>query len=213
MLNRNTRIIFFSLLVFAVGFPVFGQKGNGTVLKGNEWYRAAEYEKAEAEYGKALEQDKNNYRAAYNKGNALYRQKKFTAAAEAYTVSSGIATSEQQSFQSLYNKGTALARNNDLPGAITALKQALKLNPNDEDCRFNLARAQYELKQQQHSSNNNAQQQQPQRPQNQPPQRKSKLNNEQLKQVLLAIRKKEKEVQNRLKNSQSPGIVQPDKDW
>jgi hypothetical protein len=32
-------------------------------------------------------------------------------------------------------------------------------------------------------------------------------------QILLTIRKKQKEVQNRLKNQKPPGIVQPDKYW
>ena len=45
----------------------------------------------------------------------------------------------------LYNKGVALQNNNKLPECIHAYKQALKLDPTDEDARQNLQRA---LKQQ-----------------------------------------------------------------
>lgn len=211
-MNRRPLLLFFSIFIIVLAMPLYAQNKGGSLTKGNELYRASEYEKAEMEYNKVLEQENGNYKAAYNKGNALFRQKKFKEAAEAYTVSAGNTNDKEEQFRSLHNKGTALARQDDLPGAIAALKQALKINPNDDDCRFNLAKAQAELKKQQ-QNNNNTRQQQQQQPQNQPPQRKSKLNNEQLKQVLLAIRKKEKEVQNRLKNNQSPGIVQPEKDW
>lgn len=203
----------FILLLFSL--PAMAQKNTGNVARGNELYRNGEYPQAEAEYGKAAEKNSTDYKAVYNQGNAQYRQNNFKAAAGTFTKAADNSSSDADKARALYNKGTALAKEPDLPGAVAAFKAALKLNPDDEDCRYNLAKAIAELKKQQKSNPPPKQEnkQQPAPPNKQPPPKPSKLSKTQLQQVLLAIRKKEKEVQQRLKDEKAPGIVQPDKDW
>ncbi|MBI3579107.1 MAG: tetratricopeptide repeat protein, partial [Ignavibacteriales bacterium] len=53
------------------------------------------------------------------------------------------------------NIGNSLFKTNKLPESIEAYKQALKLNPNDEDTRYNYQLAKERLKQNQNQQNNN----------------------------------------------------------
>lgn len=203
-MNRLITILFL--------FPLFAHAQNNEIKKGNEHYRKGDYEKAETEYATALGKDKNNYKAAFNQGNAQYRLKNFKQAAETYTAAAGNTTDNTEKARALYNKGTTLLKQENFTAAVAAFKEALKLNPNDTDCRYNLVKAMQNLKKTPPPpQNNNQNKPQPQKPP--PAPRKNKLTKEQMQQVLNAIRKKERDVQGRLKNEKAPGIMQPDKDW
>jgi Ca-activated chloride channel homolog len=202
-------------LAFLFILPATAQN-NRELARGNQWYIQGEYEKAAAEYEKAREKNKTDYRAWYNLGNTLYRQQNYKTAADNYNAAKDHANNNTEKAAALYNRGTALARGKELAAAVAAFKQSLKLNPASADCRFNLAKALKELeKQQKDKTKNNAKNKTQPRSEisKAPPPRKSKLSNTQLQQILQAIRKKEKQVQARLKENGVPGIMQPDKDW
>ncbi len=69
------------------------------------------------------------FRDPERKAAALYRQGKFKEAAKLLE--------KQQNERSLYNRGNSLARSGRLQEALKAYEQALKLNPDDKDARFN----------------------------------------------------------------------------
>ena len=52
------------------------------VREGNNYYEAKEFEKAEASYSKALLEDKDNLKGAFNKGDAYFRAEKYEEAAQ-----------------------------------------------------------------------------------------------------------------------------------
>jgi tetratricopeptide (TPR) repeat protein len=201
------------LLLFVI--PASAQKNTAGIASGNDLYKKGEYAEAEAAYNKALEKNGTDYKATYNKGNAQYRQNNFKEAAKTYTSAAENTIDGIGKSRALYNKGTALVKQQDYAAAVEAYKAALKLNPADTDCRFNLTKAMQQLKKQQQDRSKSKQKNTPQPgpPKNQPPKPQSRLNKQMTLQILLTIRKKEKEVQNRLKNEKPPGIVQPDKDW
>lgn len=65
---------------------------------------------------------------------------------------------DPKSAPSAYNQGNALAQSGHLPEAIKAYEQALKLDPNDEDARYNKALVEKELEKQQQQQKQDPQQ-------------------------------------------------------
>ena len=101
-----------------------------------------------------------------------------------------------------YNNGVIKTRQKDLEGSIEDYKNALRLNPDDQQARENLQKALLELKQKQ-------QQQQQDQKQNKSPQ--SNINQKQAEQKLKDLEEKEKKIQQRMQN-QKGGTPQP-QDW
>lgn len=69
------------------------------------------------------------------KGNKLYTSGKFAEAAKTYEA---IAAKGFESFELYYNLGNALYKSNNITYAILNYERALKLEPTNEDARFNL---------------------------------------------------------------------------
>lgn len=83
----------------------------------------------------------------------------------------------QPSALSAYNQGNAYAQSGQLPEAINAYQQALSLNPNDEDAKYNKALVEKELEkqkkdQQKQPGGSGSQKDQPPKPEPQQPQDK-----------------------------------------
>lgn len=88
-----------------------------------------------------LEQAAKQFQDLEWKATAQYRAGKF---AEAAATLEGIENPE-----ALYNRGNALAQSGDVAGAMASYEQALSLDPDHEDARYNLTQLQQEQKQQQ----------------------------------------------------------------
>jgi tetratricopeptide (TPR) repeat protein len=72
------------------------------------------------------------------KGNQLYTSGKYTAAVKTYEY---VAGKGFESFELYYNLGNALYKSNNITFAILNYERALRLNPKNEDARFNLEMA------------------------------------------------------------------------
>lgn len=180
---RKIGLIIFIVLIGLAG-EVQAQSARHYLREGNRHYKKQRYEQAEDAYRHALELDSTDARCHYNLGNALYRQKKYEEADSHYTqmLASPTAT-QQQRARAFHNRGnTCLKRgmeNNDqqlLQQALSSYQEALKLDPKNDDTRYNLALARHLLKQAQQQQqqgggngggNNDQQQNQQQNQQNQ----------------------------------------------
>jgi len=101
------------------------------IKKANESYQNKEYKKAENKF------DKLNFdESIYNKSNALYKQKKFKEALSGYESIKSF--SGDKELERLYNMGNANAKLKDVDKAIKNYEEALKIDENDEDVKFNL---------------------------------------------------------------------------
>ena len=180
----------------------FAQTIDENISKANDYYSIGQYEMAEALYKKALEKEPGNRIAQHNLANALYRQKKYKEATE--VLNGIVADSKENIVKSAahYNNGVIKTRQKDLEGSIEDYKNALRLNPDDQQARENLQKALLELKQKQ-------QQQQQDQKQNKSPQ--SNINQKQAEQKLKDLEEKEKKIQQRMQN-QKGGTPQP-QDW
>ena len=72
------------------------------------------------------------------KGNQLYTSGKYAAAVKSYEY---VAGKGFESFELYYNLGNALYKSNNITFAILNYERALRLNPKNEDARFNLEMA------------------------------------------------------------------------
>lgn len=192
---NNKILIIIPLL--AIGLSTAAQAPRGQLRQGNRQYRKQNYEQAEVSYRRALEQDSSDVRGQYNLGNALYRQKKYDVADSHYVraITSPSATPKQKA-HALHNRGNSLLQagmeNQDqqlLQQALASYQEALKLDPKNEDTRYNLAlarhllqKAQQQQQQQQQGGGDQKQQQQNQQQQNQGDNQQQQGNNNQQQQ-------------------------------
>ena len=157
ILNRRTMVL---SILLTLSLSTTAQHSTAHMTRqGNRHYRAEKYDKAEIAYRRALQSDSNNYRAHYNLGNALYRQKKYDEAAQHYErAASHTDLSRSQRSQILHNKGNSylqagLQKESRAEGieqfrqAVQDYQEALKLNPKNDNTRYNLSYAKKLLQQ------------------------------------------------------------------
>jgi Ca-activated chloride channel homolog len=182
-------------------FNCFSQSANEQLAKGNEFYANQQYDKAVEQYKEVLTKNQNSYAAQYNIGNAYFKLKNFTDATKAYEKALTQVTTPLEKATTYYNLGNCLIKENKLEAAVEQYKNALKQNPNDDEARYNLTKALNAL---QKNKNQN---------QNKPKPQPSNYNKQQIDQVLQMLRKKEKDVLDKMKNKQKSSGNKPEKDW
>jgi Ca-activated chloride channel homolog len=208
-----------SLLSLSTGVSLglFAQKEIVLINKGNQLYKEKKFEQSEQQYQKAVNQTPTNSTANYNLGNAQFRKNDFENASKSFTASVDHADDKNIQENGYYNKGLALIKQQKVDESIDAWKNALKLDPNDEDARENLEKALLEKKAKQPKDQKKDQQQQnKQNQQQQPPkqqQPRSKLNKQQVDQLLKALQQRENEAQEKMNQNKQHTLSQPDKDW
>jgi tetratricopeptide (TPR) repeat protein len=243
MLRRFIPAAPVAVLLLSIPLGTFSaQTLRSHVSEGNRVYEKGRYNDAEVSYKKALEKDPKSREAQYNLGNSLYKQQRFDESMREYNNSALASKGETEKAASYYNLGNSFFRSNKFPESIEAYKRALRLNPNDEDTRYNLQLARERLKQQQQNKdqkkdqkdqkdqqkqdqqNKQDQQQQPQqqqRPQNQQAkqdqvrqekQKKNQMPKDEADRILEALRNNEKQVQKNL-HKREGGKVKVEKDW
>lgn len=95
-------------------------------------------EDAVGHYTAASRANRRSADAFFNLGYALYQQGEFEPAADAFITASTL-PGERQRASSLYNLGNALALQGRPRDALTAYRSALRLDPHDDDARYNYA--------------------------------------------------------------------------
>ena len=211
------KISILTILFLFIGLFAISQKENKQVVKGNELYKQKEYEKAIEAYSKATTINNNNPQAQYNLGNSLFRLQNFDAAQSAFDVAAQNAKTNNLKSQANYNSGVSNVQSKKLPEAIQYFKNALKLNPTDNEARENLQKAINELKKEQEQKPKDKNEDKKDDPKNndKPPPKpddKNKLNKNQAEQMLNALRQEEKQLQKNLQQKKQPAGSQV-QDW
>lgn len=218
--------------------PTLAQTDRQYVRQGNKLFQQSDFEHAEVAYSKAIEQNDKNPQAHYNLGNALMAQKKDSAAVEQFQKAGQLESSPLRKAQAFHNTGVICQRNQLYGEAIEAYKQALRLNPADDETRYNLVLCQQQKKKQDEQNKNQQQQQkqdqnkqdqnkqdqqkqdqqqqqqQQDQQQQQQEEQKPKMSKENAEQLLNAAMQQEKRTQKRMKEAQKQGERrQNEKNW
>jgi Ca-activated chloride channel family protein len=219
---KNAVAVFFFM---SFSFSSFSQGAKSAIRQGNKDYKANNFDAAENQYRDALKKSDSDVTASYNLGNTLYRKNNTEEAVKFYD--NAIANSKDNSVKqkAFYNKGVAYQKAKKLPECITAYKNALILNPNDEDARQNLQRALKEQQKQQQQQKKDQkkdqkqqqkkqQQKENQQKKQQPQQSPSKISKQDAEEKLKSLMQNEKELQDKLhKIKGAPVPNSPEKDW
>ena len=236
------RLVWLCVGLWCAAAPLSAQKESGDVRRGNKAYENEKYVDAEVDYRKGLEQNNKSFSAAFNLGNALYRQQKYPEAIEQFQAAAHLAGDDKQRVASAYhNIGNALLQSGEYAKSIEAYKQALRRNPTDDETRYNLVYAQQMLQQQQQQQQNQQDQQQQnqdQQQQNQDQQQnqqeqqdnqqdndqqqnqnqqqnQQQMSQEQAEQILKALEQDERDTQEKVKEAQMRNAkrYKVEKDW
>ncbi len=195
-MKRCKYLLFIS---FVWNFSLYAQTTDH-VVKGNSFYKNAEFDLAEKQYLIAIEQGKEVNIAQYNLANTLVRQKKYK---EATAVLHSLLQTQlpvETKAPVHYNQGVIYTKQKDLLSSIESYKNALRIDPDDVQARENLQKALLELKKQQQDKKT------------QPSPQPSKMSQKEAQNQLDKLQQKEKELQERLQKSNQKGNSLP-KDW
>ena len=213
-----------TVLLMLVAMSGMAQTDRQYVRQGNKLYRAGDFANAEVSYRKAIEKNPRNPHAAYNLGNALMAQKKDSAAIEQFQNAAKLETNPMRKYRAFHNMGVICQGHKMYGEAIEAYKNALRLNPEDNETRYNLVLCKHQKNKQDQNQQQNQQQQekkddkkdQDQQEQNKNKQKEQKpqMSKDNAEQLLNAAMQQEKQTQDRLKKAQQqPQRRQVLKNW
>lgn len=225
IMNRYKLSLIMVTLLVATLTATAQKEERKAIREGNSQYKDQKFSEAEIAYRKALDVNSKSPEAMFNLGDALYRQGKYQQAAEQFAMTGELTPDRAKKAQAYHNLGNAMLKSRDYQKSIEAYKQALRMNPKDDDTRFNLALAQSFLQQQQQQDQNKdqdkdkdkqdqQQQNQPNKPndpkqdqkkeeQQQQPQNPNQMNKENAEKILDAFMQDEKNTQEKVKKAQA----------
>lgn len=152
---------------FLIAANLIAQSENKLLRKGNKQYEAQQFGEAAVIYQKAVEENPMSSKAVFNLGNSLYEQEQFEEAERNFSQVTAMSKSPAIESNASYNLGNAMLQQQRYAESVEAFKQALRLNPTDDEARYNLEYARWMLKQQQQQEENQEENQDDQEDENQ----------------------------------------------
>ena len=138
------------------------------VRKGNRAYEREDYGRSIERYTRAAELAPESFEAQYNLANALFRTQAYDKAAEIFgALAADSLRTLQDRADAFYGLGDAQLAQQQLKEALESFKNVLRINPDDDEARFNYAYTKKILKDQQNQQNRQNQQDQQNQDQNQ----------------------------------------------
>lgn len=139
----------FSIIILLLG-PVIlhAQSDRKLIRQGYKSYMDGKYSEAEVDFRKAEDINKESFTAKYNTSTALYQQEKIEESAKRFEELLAETTNDKDEAKLYHNLGNTFLETDKLKESIEAYKKSLRLNPKDEDTRYNLAYALEKLQEQ-----------------------------------------------------------------
>ena len=191
---------FLIIIITFVSINAFTQNKKSYLRNGNKLYNDSSYNDAEMQYRKSLEKDQNYFNAAFNLANAVYKQERYDEASALFNALSNDENNQYNKAKVYHNLGNTLFKEKKIEDAISAYKNALRLNPDDDDTRYNLALSTQEKRKQEENKQEQDKQEQ--------------MSKETAEKMLEAIQEQEKDLQEKLQKKKVKGKKQTIlKDW
>lgn len=170
-MNRFIHIVFLLSC-----FSAFGQDWRDSLSVAREAYKKADYSKALKYYQSAQKKAPENVDLSDEMAQSAYKAREFEKAEKIYQQSSGSKKSNTHKADNYHNLGNSRMKKKDYQGAIDAYKESLRLNPNDDNTRYNLSEAIRQLKNEQKKQQNQNNQDKQNQDKNQDKQNQDKQN-------------------------------------
>lgn len=179
IIHMKVRNVLVLIVCLIISGTVYSQQEKKYIRKGNRDYNKGNYSESEILYRKAGEKNPHSPDATFNIGDALYKQKKYEDAGKKFTDNTNQTTDAEKKAAGLFNLGNSLLQANKLKESIESYKNSLKLNPDNNETKYNLGYAQNLLKKQEQQQQQQQQQQNKNREQNKDQQNQQNKNNDQ----------------------------------
>lgn len=131
-------VTIFFLSAFGSGFSQSLRSLNND---GVEQFNQKKFGDSEINFRKGIEKDSSATIPYFNLGDAYYKQKKYDEAMKAYQHVLSKTKDKELKGKAFYNIGNSLLDDNKLKESIEAYKNSLKMNPKDEEAKYNLSYA------------------------------------------------------------------------
>ena len=213
--------------MLAVCAAVSAQNDRQLIREGNRLYHQKQYAQAEVLYRKAIAKKADNPQAVYNLGCALMMQQKDSAAIVQYENATKLEKNKLRQSKSWHNIGVMCQSHKMYGEAVRAYEQSLRLNPSDDETRYNLAlckqlnknnpqqdKNQQDKKNEEKEDDKGQQQKKDKKDQQKEEQPKEQMSKDNAERLLDAAVQNEKATQQRLKKAlQQPRKKQLQKNW
>jgi len=199
-------------VLLVIGLPTVAQQERKFIREGNELFHKQDFEKAEVEYRKALDQEMDSYAAGFNLGDAMYKQKKYEEALQQFSSLTKEVTDKEKLGELYHNIGNTLLSMNKLDESIEAYKQSLRNRPDSQETKYNLEFARKQKQEQQQQNQNqdkNENQKQDQQDQNKDQQQNQQDQKQQDQNQQNQEQKQQEQQQNKQDNQEQPNQQQP----
>ena len=211
------KIILF-ILAILIGIPMFAQQKQSLLREGTKLYNDSSYSQAEIKYRKALEKDQDYFKSSFNLADAVYKQERYEEASSLFNALKDNASSKDDLAKVYHNLGNSLAKENKYEKAINAYKNSLRINPTDDETRYNLALTKKNKQKQEEQNKDQENKDQENKDQENKDQenkkKQDKISKEDAEKMLDAIQQKEKELQEKLQKKKVKGKkIKLLKDW
>ena len=151
-ININTKIfinVVLTVIVLLLSGQLLAQADKKYIRQGNREYYRDKYQDSEISYRKAIDDNRRSPDAVFNIGDALYKQNKYEEAARQFSENINMNDDIDKRAAGLYNLGNSLLQAKKIKESIDAYKGSLKLQPDNQEAKYNLAYAQDLLRQEQ----------------------------------------------------------------
>lgn len=125
------------------------------VRKGNRQFGRERYDKSIDSYTRALEAAPTSFEAAYDLANAMFRAERYDTAEQ--TLKGIVADSTRSDIdrsEAVYNLGNTQFAQQKLKEALASYRAAMRLNPDDQEAKYNYAYTKHLLQQQEQQQQN-----------------------------------------------------------
>jgi len=202
------------------------QSTRGLINEGVDLYKEQKFADAEVNFKKGLEKSPESFEAKFNLGDAYYKQERYDEAIKSFQSAFVNARSDEEKAKIFHNVGNSFLKSQKVKESVGAFKEALKLNPNDQETKYNLSYALNLLKNQnqnqqnqnqdqnkdQQQQNQQQEQEQQQQQQDSQQQKEQELTKQEAEKILEALKNNEKDLQKQLRKIKGQR-VKTEKDW
>jgi tetratricopeptide (TPR) repeat protein len=151
-INTLYHIILYLILFIPVNSS-FAQRSE--INEGVDQYHSEKFADAEVNFKKGKEIAPDRFEAHFNLGDAYYKQQRYDESLKEFYSSLELTDKPEMKAKAYHNIGNSLLKSQKYKESIEAYKNALRINPNDQETKYNISYALKQMEKQQNQQQQN----------------------------------------------------------